>query len=145
MSRVLQVCEQAGDTVYGCIQHGTHFGVEEVAVARGEVSDGDHTFEELYAHRRALTAVLAAAATTADPSDSWRSKQHHPEDGPMFPDYFVVGIVLPTGPITYHYELKHWDEFAAVPEVDHAPKWDGAMPDDTVSRLLELARTLVED
>jgi hypothetical protein len=92
-----------------------------------EVSDGYHTFGELYDHRRALTAVLAASAGSM--GDAWRSKAHHPDDDPMFEGgYFIVGIVLPTGTITYHYKLEH------------APKWDGATPDDTVTRLLELAR-----
>ena len=105
----------------------------------GKISDGFHTMAELYGHRRALTAVLAAAA--AGDGDSWRSKQHHPDDGPMFEGgYFIVGINLPTGVITYHYKLKHWDDFAAVPELEHAPKWDGATPDDSVTRLLETAR-----
>lgn len=103
-----------------------------------QISDGHHTFGELYDHRRALTAVLAAAAATE--GDSWRSKQHHPDGDPMFDGYFIVGIQLPTGTITYHYKLKYWDDFAAVPEIDHAPEWDGATPDDSVSRLLECAR-----
>lgn len=112
----------------------------EVVDGSIEVSDGDHTFSELYTHRRALTAVLAAAASTAYPSDSWRSKQHHSDSDPMFEGYFIVGIKLPTGTITYHYELEYWDDFAAVPEIEHAPPWDGATPDDTVTRLLETAR-----
>lgn len=104
-----------------------------------KLSDGFHTMKELYDHRRALTAVLAAAASTA--GDSWRSKAHHPDDSPMFKGgYFIVGIDLPTGTITYHYKLSHWDDFAAVPELEHAPKWDGATPGDSVTRLLECAR-----
>lgn len=105
-----------------------------------QVSDGYHTFGELYDHRRALTAVLAAAA--AEAGDSWRSKAHHPDDNPMFDGgYFIVGIELPTDvAITYHYKLEHWDDFAAVPELEHAPLWDGASPADTVTRLLEIAR-----
>lgn len=103
-----------------------------------EISDGYHTFGELYDHRRALTALLAAMAATE--GDSWRSKAHHPEDGPMFDGSFIVGINLPTGTISYHYNLEHWDDFANVPELEHAPKWDGAGPDDTVTRLLEMAR-----
>lgn len=106
-----------------------------------EISDGYHTFGELYDHRRALTAVLAGAA--ASRGDSWRSKAHHPDDGPMFEGgYFIVGIELPTGTITYHYKLSHWDDFAAVPELEYAPKWDGASPDETVNRCLQLARSL---
>ena len=112
-------------------------------VVPGLVTDGYHTFGELYDHRRALTALLAGAAATA--GDSWRSKAHHPEDSPMFEGgYFIVGINLPNGTITYHYKLSHWDDFAAVPEVEHAPKWDGATPADTVTRCLELARSLAE-
>lgn len=103
------------------------------------ISDGYHTFGELYDHRRALTAVLAMAAATA--GDSWRSKAHHPDDDPMFEGgYFIVGIELPTGTITYHYKLHHWDDFKDVPELPYAPKWDGATPADTVTRLLALAR-----
>lgn len=102
-----------------------------------DFSDGFHTFGELYAHRRVLTAVLAASAAEAE--DSWRSKAHHPDDKAMFDGYFVVGIQLPTGTITYHYKLQYWDEFAATPELPYAPKWDGATPDDTVTRLRSLA------
>ena len=107
-----------------------------------QLTDGFHTMEELYEHRRALTAVLAGFAA---PGAAWRSKQHHPDDSPMFEGgYFIVGIELGTGTITYHYKLTHWDDFAAVPEREHAPKWDGATPDDTVTRLLKLARLLAD-
>lgn len=108
------------------------------------LTDGFHTMEELYDHRRALTAALAAVSAAALPNSAWRSKAHHPYDGPMFEGgYFIVGIVLPTGTITYHYKLAHWDDFSAVPELEHAPKWDGAPPSASVDRLLELAREMV--
>lgn len=103
----------------------------------GEITDGHHTFGELYDHRRALTAALCKALSL----DAWRSKVHHPEDSPMFEGgYFIVGINLPTGTITYHYKLRHWDDFAGIIELEHAPRWDGAMPPATVDRLLEWAR-----
>jgi hypothetical protein len=101
------------------------------------LSDGHHTFDELYDHRRALTAALAAERADI----SWRSKAHHPDDSPMFEGgYFIVGIDTPAGTITYHYKLTHWDDFAEVPELEHAPKWDGADPGETVTRLLGWAR-----
>lgn len=103
-----------------------------------EVSDGYHTIGDLYDHRRALTAVLATAAATA--GDSWRSKAHHPEDSPMFEGSFIVGIDLPSGTITYHYNLEHWDDFTGVPELEHSKKWDGAGPGDSVTRMLKIAR-----
>jgi hypothetical protein len=107
-------------------------------VADDEVSDGYHTFGELYDHRRALFAAL----TRAYPELSWRSKQHHPDDDPMFEGgYFIVGMHLPTGQISYHYKLPHWDDYDVVPELDHAPKWDGHNASDVVDRLLNWRRT----
>lgn len=107
--------------------------------ATDEISDGYHTFGELYDHRRALTAAL----TKALPWLSWRSKEHHEQDAPMFEGgYFIVGVDLPSvGTITYHYKLSHWEDFSHVTEVTRARKWDGAGPEATVSRLLEWSRT----
>lgn len=99
----------------------------------GEASDGYHTFNELYDHRRALTAVLATIGSIN--GDSWKSKQHHPDDKPMFDGYFIVGIELPAGQISYHYSLDFWGQFDAVPEHEYAPKWDGHTSGDVVERL----------
>jgi hypothetical protein len=100
-----------------------------------QISDGYHTFGELYDHRRALTAALASIL-----GNSWRSKAHHPDDDPMFDGYFIVGIYLHNvGTVTYHYKLSHWDDFEKVREREHAPKWDGHTPADTVTRLLAWA------
>lgn len=105
-----------------------------------EISDGYHTFGELYDHRRALTAALATVMGEVG-MVAWRSKEHHPDDNPMFEGgYFIVGIEMPHGTITYHYKLSHWDDFASVPELPHAPKWDGAGPPATVDRLLAYSR-----
>jgi hypothetical protein len=128
-NRIVVVVSAAGD-VYRTI----------VVPPGYEVSDGHHTFDELYDHRRKLTAVLATIAAVND--DAWRSKLHHPDDGPMFDGSFIVGIELPAGPITYHYPLDSWDEFAAVAVLEHAPKWDGAGPPETLVRLADFADNL---
>lgn len=105
----------------------------------GAVSDGHHTIDELYTHRRSLTACLAAIAAANDAA--WRSKLHHPDDEtPMFNGCFIVGINLPTGQIRYHYKLEYWDEFSEVPEIQWAVPWDGAGPHETVERLLAAAK-----
>lgn len=99
-----------------------------------DTSDGYHTFRELYEHRMALTLALASELRQW----SWRSKAHHPTDGPMFEDSFIVGIPLaPHKVITYHYNLRHWNLFDDIETLEHAPKWDGALPPETVKRLLE--------
>lgn len=104
----------------------------------GETSDGYHTFDDLYKHRMVLTAALCRALP---PEQSWRSKNHHPDGDPMFDGFFIVGIELPDGLITYHYKLDHWYGFAGVREIKHAPAWDGHTPEDVLTRLAMYAGT----
>ena len=97
------------------------------------ISDGWHTFQDLYDHRKALTAMIVSLI----PNHSWKSKKHDDEENdPMFDGMFIVGIDLPAGTITYHYDLEDWDLFHCQ-ELPTAKKWDGASPEDTVTRLIE--------
>jgi hypothetical protein len=96
----------------------------------GEISDGYHTFNELYYHRMILFSVICN--TYQD--KSWKSWKH--EDGTMYDNYFIVGIETDEGSYTYHYHKDEWDMFR-VKEIDFAPKWDGHMPKDII-RLLSL-------
>ncbi|QIG60956.1 hypothetical protein vBLivaVAfA18_032 [Listeria phage vB_Liva_VAfA18] len=97
---------------------------------KGGISDGSHTFEELYFHRMVLFATIC----NANHSKSWKSKKH--EDGSMFDNYFIVGISTSKGMFSYHYHLDNWDYFN-VPELEFAPKWDGHTASD-VTRLLDI-------
>lgn len=112
-----------------------------VAPIGPDTSDGYHTFRELYDHRRALTAALASALVESSGRTScWRSRKHHPLDSACYEGYFIVGIETPMGPITYHYADQYWDDFQKVPELPHSPRWDGAGPELTVTRLIDAAR-----
>ena len=94
------------------------------------ISDGFHTFGELYYHRLVLFAYIC----NSNKELSWKSKLHH--DGTMHPNYFIVGISTAEGMYTYHYHEKYWSMFR-VKELDKAPEWDGHKPED-VDRLLSL-------
>ena len=97
----------------------------------GEVSDGYHTFNELYAHRCTLFAALAIS----NKHISWKSKFHN--DGSSFDGWFIAGMNLPTGTITYHLPIdQFWDKFA-VPEIEKAPEWDGHTSQDVIKRIIE--------
>lgn len=96
-----------------------------------DIYDGYHTFGELYYHRM----VLFLTIQKANKKISWKSKKHH--DGTMFSGYFVVGIDTPKGQYSYHYELKFWDVFEDIKELDFAPEYDGHKPSD-IDRLLSL-------
>ena len=94
----------------------------------GETSDGYHTFNELYSHRRILTKSLF----NKDKLNCLKSLKHH--DGTMFEGYFIVGINTQLGWATYHYEIKFWDDFK-VKDVDYFPEWDGHTSDDVINRI----------
>ena len=100
----------------------------------GEVSDGYHTFNELYYQR----AVLFAALVKQNKDKAWKSYKH--EDGKYCfnknGEWFIVGIDTPEGPYTYHYEKKYWDMFDCA-ELEYGKHWDGHTEKD-VTRLLSL-------
>lgn len=98
-----------------------------------EVSDGYHTYNELYEHRMILFSIICNTYA----KQAWKSKLH--QDGTMFDNYFVVGIDTENGQFTYHYELKHWDKFQ-VKELANAPEYDGHTPSD-ITRLYSLLET----
>ena len=97
---------------------------------RGELSDGYHSFNELYYHRMILFSIICNQNKTI----SWKSKLH--EDGTMFDDYFIVGINTPNGQFTYHYHIGHWDKFDVI-ELENAPHYDGHRPND-ITRLYSI-------
>jgi hypothetical protein len=99
----------------------------------GFLNDGYHSFNDLYKHRLLLTAIAFMYLPYA-----WKSKKH--EDGDMFDGMFIVGAPTPSGMITYHYDLPYWDLFK-VPELPHAPHFDGHTPDDVLDRLMDYLKS----
>ena len=103
-------------------------GVKEI----GDLSDGFHTFNQLYYQRMMLFATIVKQ----NRGRAWKSLRH--EDGELCfgGGWFIVGIDTPEGSYTYHYEDKDWDRFdcVALPEAKH---WDGHTEED-VTRLFSL-------
>lgn len=104
--------------------------LRDEGVSRKDISDGYHTFDELYYHRMVLFSIIL----NQNPNISWKSKWH--SDGTMYDNYFICGIETPKGQYTYHYDLKYWDKFK-VKELEYAPKWDGHKPTD-IDRLYSI-------
>lgn len=93
------------------------------------ISDGYHTFKELYHHR----ALLFASIVNMNKNVAWKSKKHN--DGTMYDNMFIVGICTPMGDATYHYDIDpYWDMFQCR-ELDHAPEFDGHTPEMAVERI----------
>lgn len=98
----------------------------------GDVSDGYHTFNDLY-HQR---AVLFATIVNTYPELSWKTIRH--EDGELCfgGGWFLVTIETPDGAYGYHYEMQYWDLFDC-DEIERAKPWDGYDESD-VMRLMSL-------
>jgi hypothetical protein len=97
----------------------------------GEVSDGYHTFNELYYYRM----LYNAAFFNLLPKELvHKSKRHHTGEECFGGGWFIVMANLPTGQISNHYELKDWDLFQ-VPEKEFADEWDGHTPQEASERL----------
>ena len=112
--------------------------VEVPEMGIGDLSDGYHTFNELY-HQR---LILFAALVKAYKDRAWKSYRH--EDGELCfgGGWFIVGIDTPEGSYTYHYENKDFDLFDCE-ELPVGKHWDGHTEDD-VTRLLSLPVDAVE-
>lgn len=96
----------------------------------GKVSDGYHTFDELYDHR----CLLFAALSQMRPEESWKSKKHH--DGSVWEGWFIAGMDLDGETITYHLPEKYWG-FYTGEELETAPEWDGHTSADVLARLID--------
>lgn len=95
----------------------------------GGVSDGYHTFDELYHHR----AVLFSVICNTNKDIAWKSKLH--DTGDMYDGMFIVGIDTPAGQATYHYDIDPYWEMFNVKELAKAPKWDGHSPEEAIRRI----------
>ena len=105
----------------------------------GQVSDGYHTFDELYAHRFALFLALCRTLDMG-----WKSPVH--SDGSRYSGWFIAGLTLPmVGEITYHLPLSEWDATPYLLALDRAPAWDGHTSTDVIDRLRLFAAIDQED
>ena len=108
----------------------------------GQVSDGYHTFDELYEHRCALYIALVNTLCLKDVgAKCYKSKKH--KDGSSYDGWFVCWIEFSNSKhISYHLPLKYWDKCAAR-EKETYDNFDGHTPNDVVNRLNEYALDVI--
>jgi hypothetical protein len=114
-------------------------------IVNGDISDGCHTFDELYEHRITLFIALCKRLqkdflkeTMADSKYvPWRSHLH--SDGTLFNGWFILGIGERKGEqITYHLPMDRWEKCGFVETLARAPEYDGHTPEDVLKRLENL-------
>lgn len=101
---------------------------------KGNISDGYHTFNELYEYRLLYNASMFNELAKQGLYDVHKSKRHSDGEECFGGGWFIVQAQLPTGQISNHYEMKDWDLFQ-IPEKEKANIWDGHTPQDVAKRL----------
>lgn len=101
------------------------------STTKGGISDGTHSFDELYDHR----CLLFLMVMDAHPAESWFSKKH--DDGEKWDGWFICGTELPTGTITYHLPDKMYPLAmkTGAKELEQGKPWDGHTSKDVLTRL----------
>jgi hypothetical protein len=110
-----------------------HGSVQQTKTDIGEISDGYHTFNELYHYR----ALLHAAWINSERFLKQHKSRKHSDGKFCFDadgEWFVVVIELPTGQFTNHYHSDYWDLFN-IPEQETADEWDGHTSREAAERL----------
>ncbi len=98
-----------------------------------KISDGYHTFGELYEHR--ITLYILVCRLLFDKGENvWKTNVH--SDGSIFPGWFVLGIGVEKGfQITYHLPADKWNECDFAIVLDKAPDYDNHTSQDVLKRL----------
>lgn len=98
---------------------------------KGNMSDGYHTFNELYEHRHALFLNLIQS-NQGRAFKTLRNQRNEQWDG-----WFIAGLNTEYGQITYHLPISYWDKTNAK-EVYNNADYDGHTSADVVRRLMLL-------
>lgn len=124
--------------------HDTASSVEEAinkftkdgVMDAGQVSDGWHTFDELYEFRKLYNAALFNEWAFHGENSVHKSRKHHDGTIPFGDsDWFIVCAKLPTGLISNHYRMKDWDLFK-IPDYGRALfEYDGHTAQDVAKRI----------
>ena len=100
----------------------------------GSISDGYHTFDELYEYRLLYNAAFFNELASNNLGNVHKSKKHSDGSDCFGGGWFIVIAQLPTGQISNHYETKDWDLFKCE-ERERGEVWDGHTPKDVANRL----------
>lgn len=110
-----------------------------------QISDGYHTFEQVYIYRMLYNAGMISLLDNNQLGIRIeKSKRHHDGELCFGGGYFIVTISGPYGQISNHYKLEHWDLFACREVETPSEPWDGHTPDIAEERLKVLVSKIAE-
>lgn len=108
--------------------------IQEHKIDTNQVSDGYHTFGELYEHRIQLWIKICQLYSGI--VAPWRTQYHSDGELAFGGGWFVLGLYVSTGKqITYHLPMKYWDQCEFAATLSQAPEWDGHTSNDVLERI----------
>lgn len=104
----------------------------------GEISDGYHTFNELYEYRKIYNAALFNE--WAANHKYWIHKSYKHYDGELCfgGGWFIVVAILPGGQISNHYKAEDWDLFKCKSVEKALFEYDGHTSKDVIERIKDV-------
>ena len=106
---------------------------------KSQISDGYHTFNELYEHRYVLWICLLNTLNSIN-LDSYlkifKTQKHH--DGTQWDGWFLSCLIFNEQQISYHLPMKYWDKIEGEAFEQSPYQFDGHSSDDVLERLKNL-------
>lgn len=107
-------------------------------IVNGDISDGFHTFDELYDHRCLLFLMLITSSDHCE--DAYAVKDH-------YEGWDLMVLDSHAGQISYHIPVKFrelWEDY--VKEISLSEhKYDGHTPNDVIARFKEMLLGQISD
>ena len=125
------------DLINNLIKHGKE---NDSDFKENDLSDGHHTFNELYEFRKMYNAVLFNEWGLSNKFQVHKSWNHNDGQPCFGGGWFIVVAILPTGQISNHYKAKDWGLFNVSSEENALFEFDGHTPSDVLHRLEYLAK-----
>lgn len=102
-----------------------------------KISDGNHTFAELYNYRKLYNALLFNMWSNEGMYKVHKSKKHGDGNECFGGGWFIVMATTRFGQISNYYRIADWDLFKCE-EREMADEWDGHTPEIVAMRLRRL-------
>ena len=102
------------------------------------LNEQQELIEELYDFRLTYNALLFNEWAENQKYEVYKSRRHNDGELCFDGEYFIVVAQLPTGQVTNHYHIGHWDMFKINEYGKVKEDFDGHTPSDVIERLQQV-------
>lgn len=127
--------QQAHEWTPLSMEEGINQFIKNTQSDTNKISDGYHTFQELYEFRKVFNAALFNEWGRTGKYEVHKSLKHNDGELCFGGGWFIVVAVLPDGQISNHYEQKDWDLFKIPIKETALYPFDGHTAEDVLTRI----------